>query len=158
MSDKPHIFPQGSNKWKTRPRPFGPAHAYSLSLPILHLPLSTSTILFPNTDDPRFPCPPFPLVYLSCSPIFRSSKYFYAIRLRTLRCKDNGDCYLDSNHSCRVWRLDSLSNILPGGDPPRYFSSTSRLHYSSGPLPPTTTFLLLKVIQGVSLTDFARGD
>ena len=144
MSDKPHIFPQGSNKWKTRPRPFGPAHAYSLSslspysiyhyLPPQYFSQTLTTRACQGSLGP--------LVYLSCSPIFRSSKYFCAIRLRTLRCKDNGDCYLDSNHSYRVWRLDSLSTILPGGDPPRYFASTSRLHCSSGPLPPTTAFLL----------------
>ena len=53
---------------------------HTLSLSILHLPLSTSTILFPNTDNPslsRFPCS---LVYRV--PVLQSHLSLFQILLR----------------------------------------------------------------------------
>ena len=148
MSDKPHIFPQGSNKWKTRPRPLGPAHAYSLSRI-----LSTSIILSQTltTELVKVPLSPLCTCFALHSPLFQillrhpaedsaRSRITVIVIWTAITPPVSGDWIA-------FLLFYSAANHLGTS------SSTSRLHYSFGPLPPTTAFLLRE-----SLTGFARDD
>ena len=127
MSDKPHIFPQGSNKWKTRPRPPG----QRMHTPTLSICLPSQ--YFPNTVDRACHRPPgvpplhciFGLVFqiLLRHPAEESAKR----RITVIVNPDSNPCSTESgdltyNSLSTTWRR--ITSVLQ--------HNQTSLHYSFG--------------------------
>ena len=143
MSDKPHIFPQGSNKWKTRPRPPG-QRMHTLSI-YLH---STSQTL--TTELVKVP-----LVYLLCPPFSAfSSKYLAPSGWGVCETKIAVIVNQDSHPAVSG---DLIAFLQLGRESPRYFQH----HQTALFIWNTATnhgLATSKVFWSVSLIGFVQGD